>query len=307
MDITNEFVVPLDPSETWKVLLDIKRIMPCVPGAELLDVLDEQTYKGKVSVKLGPVALAFVGTAKFEELDEAGKRAKVLAKGTDAKGRGGANSVVQFRLEPVEDGTKVIVETNVNLSGSVAQYGRGTGVIQGVASQLTAQFAQNLKAMLAQQEDGDEQEQPAIAAAPAPAAPGPSASQAVAEPEPTAGPAVVTASPQSPPASAAPAAAAAPGTIAAVPLPEPAVVIAAMARTEAAAARAEAAAARVEAAVGRVEAAVARAEAIATALRKAMRSPAPPPPQAKPISGISLMLTVLWGMITGVFSSKRNG
>jgi uncharacterized protein len=291
LDITNEFVVPLDPSETWKVLLDIKRIMPCVPGAELLDVLDEQTYKGKVSVKLGPVALAFVGTAKFEELDEAAMRAKVSAKGTDAKGRGGANSVVQFRLEPVEDGTKVIVETNVNLSGSIAQYGRGTGVIQGVASQLTAQFARNLKAMLAHQEDADEQE-PEIAAAPASPAPGPSASEAVAEPAPMADPAVVAASPESTPASAAPAAA---------------MVIAAMARTEAAAARAEAAAARVEAAIGRVEAAVARAEATATALRKASRSPAPPAPQAKPISGFSLMLTVLWGMITGVFSSKKNG
>ncbi len=301
MDITNEFVVPLDPSATWKILLDIRRILPCVPGAELLDVLDDKTYKGKVSVKLGPVALAFVGTAKFEELNEAAKSATVSAKGSDAKGRGGANSIVQFRLEPVEDGTKVIVETNLNLSGSVAQYGRATGVIQGVASQLTAQFAQNLKAMLAHQDDGDEQE-PGIAAA---TAPGPSASRAVAGPEPTVDPAVVAASPQSPPPSAVPGTA--PGRVAAVPLPEPAMVIAALARTEAAAARAEEAAARVEAAIGRVEAAVARAEVTATALRKAARSPAPPPPQAKPISGFSLMLTVLWGMITGVFSSKKNG
>jgi carbon monoxide dehydrogenase subunit G len=297
LDIRNEFVVPLDPSETWKVLLDIKRIMPCVPGAELLDVLDDQTYKGKVSVKLGPVALAFVGTAKFEELDEAGKRAKVLAKGTDAKGRGGANSVVQFRLEPVEDGTKVVVETNLNLSGSVAQYGRASGVIQGVASQLTAQFAQNLKAMLAHQDEDDEQE-PTLAVAPAPAAPGFAGSQASVEPEP----AVVAASPE-----AASAAAAARGAIAAVRLPEPAMIIAALARTEAAAARAETAAARVEAGIGRVEAAIARAEATATALRKATRSPALPPPQAKPISGFSLMLTVLREMITGLFSSKKSG
>jgi carbon monoxide dehydrogenase subunit G len=286
LDITNEFVVPLDPTATWKVLLDIKRIMPCVPGAELLDVLDDQTYKGKVSVKLGPVALAFVGTAKFEELDEAAKRAKVSAKGSDAKGRGGANSIVQFRLEPVEAGTKVIVETNLNLSGSVAQYGRASGVIQGVASQLTAQFAQNLKAMLARREDDGEPE-PLLAAAPSPAAPGPSPSDAVPEP--------VAASP------------AVSGAVAAVPLPEASAVIAAMARTEAAAARAEAAAARVEAAIGRVEAAVARAEAAATALRNAARSPAPPPPQAKPISGFSLMLTVLWSMISGIFSGRKNG
>jgi carbon monoxide dehydrogenase subunit G len=286
LDITNEFVVPLDPSETWKVLLDIKRIMPCVPGAELLDVLDDQTYKGKVSIKLGPVSLAFVGTAKFEELDEAAKRAKVLAKGSDAKGRGGANSVVQFRLEPVEDGTKVIVETNVNLSGSVAQYGRGTGVIQGVASQLTAQFAQNLKAMLAHGDEPEDEPEPVVAVAPAPAAPDPIV------PEPTAAPTMAP-EPETAPA--------APGTGAA------AAMIAAAARTEAAAARAEAAAARVEAVVARVEASVARAEATATALKKAVRPPAPPLPQSKPISGLSLMFTVLWGMVTGLFTSKKNG
>jgi uncharacterized protein len=294
LDITNEFVVPLEPSETWKVLLDIKRIMPCVPGAELLDVLEGEIYKGKVSIKLGPVALAFVGTAKFEELDEGAKRAKVLAKGSDAKGRGGANSVVQFRLEPVEEGTRVIVETTVNLSGSVAQYGRGTGVTQGVASQLTAQFAQNLKAMLARGEDEDEDEpEPAATVAPDPV---------------VSAPTVV--SPQPVPASPAPVT----GTVlgaagfdatAALPPSEVAAVIAAVARTEAAA-RAEAAAARVEAAIGRAEAAAARTEATATALKKAARPPSPPLPQARPISGLSLMFTVLWGMIAGVFS-KKNG
>jgi carbon monoxide dehydrogenase subunit G len=295
LDIKNEFVVPLDPAQTWKVLLDIRRIMPCVPGAELLDVLDDQTYKGKVSVKLGPVALAFVGTAKFDELDEAAKRAKVSAKGSDAKGRGGANSIVQFRLEPVEGGTKVVVDTNVNLSGSVAQYGRGTGVIQGVASQLTAQFAENLRAMLARQDDEDEPEPAATAPAPA----RDRASEAAAPKVPAAD---ATASPISASASATAAA-----TTAALQTPELATVMAALARTEAAAARAEAAAARVEAAVGRVEAAVGRAESTAMALKKAVRPASPPLPQAKPIAGFSLMLTVLWSMITGVFSSKKSG
>jgi hypothetical protein len=149
MEIANAFEVPLPPGDAWKVLLDIERIMPCVPGAELLEVMGEGAYKGKVSVKLGPVALSFVGTAKFEELDESGRRAKVSAKGSDAKGRGGANAAVNFQLTPVAAGTRVDVLTNVNLSGAVAQYGRGTGVIQGVATQLTQQFADNLKAMLA--------------------------------------------------------------------------------------------------------------------------------------------------------------
>jgi uncharacterized protein len=75
MDIKNSFDVPLPVDETWKTLLNIQKIASCMPGAELLEVIDPQTYKGKVSVRLGPVALSFVGTARFEEIDEAARRA----------------------------------------------------------------------------------------------------------------------------------------------------------------------------------------------------------------------------------------
>ncbi len=90
MDIENSFEVPLTVDEAWKVLLNIKRIAPCMPGAELLEVIDPESYKGKVSVRLGPVALSFVGTARFEEIDEERHRARVKGQGLDAKGRGGA-------------------------------------------------------------------------------------------------------------------------------------------------------------------------------------------------------------------------
>jgi carbon monoxide dehydrogenase subunit G len=264
MEITNQFVVPLAPAEAWDVLLDIGRIVPCVPGAELIEMLDDSTYKGKVSVKLGPVALAFVGTARFEELDAAARRAKVLAKGSDAKGRGGANAAVQFRLEAIETGTRVVVETSLMLSGSVAQYGRAVGIVQGLASQLTAQFARNLQAMLAEKGEGAALG-PAAVAAPVAEASGSSAGAADRA-------AVLQIS----------------SPTAAAPSPGPAAAIAAAARLEAAAARAEAAASRIEAAIGRLETVV----------------PAPAPPQAKPISGFSLMLRVLWSMIAGLFSSK---
>lgn len=148
MDIKNNFEVPLPVSETWKTLLDIKRIAPCMPGAELLEVVDPKTYKGKVSVRLGPVALSFVGTARFEEIDEPAYRARVKAQGNDSKGRGGAIGVVTFALSPTAGGTKVDVDTNLNLSGSVAQYGRATGMIQDVATQIIAQFSTALRAML---------------------------------------------------------------------------------------------------------------------------------------------------------------
>ena len=148
MDIKNSFEVPLPVDEAWKTLLDVRKIVPCMPGAELLETIDSETYKGKVSVRLGPVSLSFVGTAHFEEIDDTAHRACVKAQGTDSKGRGGASAVVSFTLSPVDNGSKVDVHTNVNLSGAVAQYGRGAGIIQDVATQIIGQFALALRERL---------------------------------------------------------------------------------------------------------------------------------------------------------------
>ena len=150
MEFDNSFEVPLPIGDAWKVLMDIRRIAPCMPGAELTDVVDDRTYKGKIGVRLGPVALTFAGIVKFEEIDDANRKARVAAQGNDAKGRGAANAVAAFRLEPVDGGTKVLVHTNLTLSGAVAQYGRGVGIIQMTAAQIITQFANNLKAQLAQ-------------------------------------------------------------------------------------------------------------------------------------------------------------
>lgn len=151
MEFDNSFEVPLPPSEAWKVLLDIKRIAPCMPGAELTEVVGKDTYKGRIGVRLGPVALTFAGIVKFEEIDDAKHTARVAAQGTDAKGRGGANAASVFRLEPAGAGSKVLVHTNLTLSGSVAQYGRGVGIIQATATQIMNQFAKALKDKLAQE------------------------------------------------------------------------------------------------------------------------------------------------------------
>src|SRR5438105_15096506 len=158
MEFDNSFEVPLPPAEAWKVLLDIKRIAPCMPGAELTEVLDPNTYKGKIGVRLGPVALTFAGIVKFEQIDGQAYTARVAAQGTDAKGRGGANAASVFRLEPAGGGSKVLVHTSLTLSGAVAQYGRGVGIIQATAAQLMNEFAKRLKDKLAQ-------ERPAAAAA----------------------------------------------------------------------------------------------------------------------------------------------
>jgi carbon monoxide dehydrogenase subunit G len=149
VEFDNSFEVPLPPAEAWPVLMDIKRIAPCMPGAELIEVVDDKTYKGRIGVRLGPVALTFTGTVTFEEIDSANHSARMKAQGTDAKGRGGANATASFRVEPAAGGSKVLVHTDLALSGAVAQYGRGVGMIQATAAQIINQFAANLKAQLA--------------------------------------------------------------------------------------------------------------------------------------------------------------
>lgn len=173
MKIENNFEIPLPPDEAWKLLLDIERIAPCLPGAEITEVIDDKNYKGKVSLRLGPVALAFAGKATFEEIDNENRTARVKAQGMDSKGRGGANADVVFRVEPSDNGSKVIIETDLNLSGSIAQYGRGVGIIQVVSTQLIGEFTEALKGMLSQSDEGATGETADGAAKPAALAPKP--------------------------------------------------------------------------------------------------------------------------------------
>lgn len=194
MEFDNSFDVPLAPEQAWSVLMDIPRIAPCMPGAELTEVVDPQHFKGKISVRLGPVALAFAGRVEIDSIDEANRSARVKAQGSDAKGRGAANATATFHLEPTPDGSRVMIHTDLMLSGAVAQYGRGVGMIQATAAQIIGQFAGNLRTQLAQQPPPPPKPS---AAAPAsdPAAPPPAAPERAA---PT------TAAPTAPPPAAKP-------------------------------------------------------------------------------------------------------
>jgi carbon monoxide dehydrogenase subunit G len=125
-------------------------------------VVDDRTYRGTVAVRLGPVALALAGQARLEEIDHAGLRARVRTRGEDTKGRGGSDATFDFRLESSGAGTRVLIHSEVTLSGAIAQYGRGAGMIQSVAAQLLERFGEALKAQIAAQGAG------APAAAPIP-------------------------------------------------------------------------------------------------------------------------------------------
>jgi uncharacterized protein len=144
MQIQNSFAVPVEPATAWRLLLDVPRMARCMPGASLTEARADRSYAGNVVVKLGPVRLTFAGEARITELDEAGRSAKVEAKGSDTKGRGSAQARLDFALVPDAGGTRVEVTTDLQLTGSVAQYGRGAGLIKEVANQLVGEFAGNL-------------------------------------------------------------------------------------------------------------------------------------------------------------------
>lgn len=166
MQFSNSFNVSLPPADAWRMLMNIPAIAPCMPGAELTEVVDSETYKGKVAVRMGPVVLTFAGIAKIEERDDDARTARVKAQGTDSKGRGGASATASFRLEPNGPGSKVLIDTDLNLSGSVAQYGRSAGMVQTIAAQLINQFAKSLEKQIASSASADAQSADAAPSSP---------------------------------------------------------------------------------------------------------------------------------------------
>ncbi|ARP54865.1 SRPBCC family protein [Alcaligenes faecalis] len=149
MNFKNRFHIPLPLDQAWALMLDVPRIMPCLPGAKLTDVLDGNKYQGSVSIKLGPIKLSFDGTAELVNTDEENHIAYLRGAGLDPKGRGSASSDFSFALTPSpEGGTDVEVSTELTLSGAVAQYGRGSGMIAEVAGQILGQFERNLARMV---------------------------------------------------------------------------------------------------------------------------------------------------------------
>jgi uncharacterized protein len=141
VQIRNSFLVPASIEQAWAVLNDIERVAACVPGAELTEVVDDDVYKGRIAVRLGPVALQFGGTAAFRERDAIRHRAVISATGSELKGRGNAQALVVCNLRAEGANTRVEVETALDLAGQVAQYGRGAAMIESVAQQLVNDFA----------------------------------------------------------------------------------------------------------------------------------------------------------------------
>jgi uncharacterized protein len=141
MLINSDFEVPAPVEKVWDYLLDVPRMAPNLPGTELTDVIDEDKYKGRVTIKMGPVSMRFAGDVEIVERDEAARRAVINAAGADERGRGQAAMVLTATLAKAGSGTKVSIAQDLQISGAAAQYGRG--MITDVTNVLVQQFSRN--------------------------------------------------------------------------------------------------------------------------------------------------------------------
>jgi uncharacterized protein len=142
MEIEDNFRVSTPIEDTWKVLLDIERIAPCLPGAQLQEIEGDE-YRGVVKVKVGPITAQYKGTATLAEVDEAGHRLVIDATGRDTRGQGNATASIVVTMLDENGGTRVDVVTDLAITGKVAQFGRG--VLVDVSSKLMRQFVENLE------------------------------------------------------------------------------------------------------------------------------------------------------------------
>lgn len=141
MEFDNQFEVPAPPEQVWAHLLDVEAVVPCMPGAELTETVDDRTWKGKVTIKLGAVSLTFKGTVSMTERDDDAKRVALDAKGMEARGKGQATATVTSTMTATDDGgTRVDMHTDLSLSGQAAQMGRG--MIGDVSQRLASEFAE---------------------------------------------------------------------------------------------------------------------------------------------------------------------
>jgi len=144
LEFTNAFKVPANQELVWKVMTTPSIAVPCMPGALIEELLGESGFKGLVNLRVGPVQLQFKGDGEFKDLNYTNKSGLLYVKGSDTKGRG--TFLVDMNFDLVEEGlqTLVKVHTTLKLSGMVAQYGRGMGVVKEITTQLTNQFAKNI-------------------------------------------------------------------------------------------------------------------------------------------------------------------
>jgi carbon monoxide dehydrogenase subunit G len=141
------FVIKAPAAAVWAYLTDPYRVAPALPGAAITEKVDDQTYKGTITMKVGPVSARYKGTVRFEKLDAAARIADIVASGQDVSGRGGADMKMTSRLsEKAPNETGVDVVSEVSVTGILAQFGRG--LMQDVSNQMLQRFTEAMRAEL---------------------------------------------------------------------------------------------------------------------------------------------------------------
>jgi uncharacterized protein len=147
--LENSFEVPASPEAAWDLLMDVPRVIPCMPGAELIETIDDSHWKARMKVKLGPISLSFLTDVAREEVDESGRRVVLATKAREERGRGAAQATIESSLASDGERTRVTTATDLALTGMAAQFGRG--LVQDVTAQLLDSFAFCLEQQLATQ------------------------------------------------------------------------------------------------------------------------------------------------------------
>jgi carbon monoxide dehydrogenase subunit G len=181
MKLEQTFEVQAPVDQVWSALIDLERVAPCLPGAAITERDEEGTYHGTFTVKLGPMTAAYRGTIRVDDVDESARTATLKARGTDKRGQGGASATIVNRLSEHDGGTRVEAETDFNITGRLAQFGRG-GMMEDVSNRLLRDFAACLQTRLAGEPQaaapsgaevtaGDAASEEVVAAPPEPAKP----------------------------------------------------------------------------------------------------------------------------------------
>jgi uncharacterized protein len=144
--LSNEFTVAAPLERTWETLLDVERVAGCLPGAAIEPVGEDGMYRGSMKIKVGPVSTSYSGTVRLADVDADQHVASFDARATETKGAGTAAAVIRNRLEAAGDGTHVVVETDLNVTGRAAQFGRG--LMEDVAAKMLSDFAGRLEQLV---------------------------------------------------------------------------------------------------------------------------------------------------------------
>ena len=180
MKLEQSFEVQAPLERVWKTMIDIERVAPCLPGAEITEAGEDGSFRGNFTVKLGPTTAAYRGELELQEVDDAAHRVVMRASGQDKRGQGSAKATIVSAMSSAGELTKVEVETDFTITGRLARFGRG-GMIEDISNRLLKDFAECMQqriegeptapgGALPSAPPGSEATQAASSAAPPPAA-----------------------------------------------------------------------------------------------------------------------------------------